>query len=158
MNVSGPFRDQAKLEKPDPKRSALMARVRQRGTAPEQVVALLLRGLGFAYRRHVRLLAGAPDFSNRKRKWALYVQGCFWHHHTACARATVPKANEAFWREKFAANRRRDAKALRALRRAGFRVVVVWECETLAPAELSQRLARALPAINSVPRPQLPPP
>jgi DNA mismatch endonuclease (patch repair protein) len=142
---------------PDPKRSALMARVRQRGTEPEQVVASLLRRLGFGYRRHVRLLAGAPDFSNQKRKWAIFVQGCFWHHHTNCPRATVPKANEAFWREKFAANRRRDARALRALRRVGFRVVVIWECETREPAKLRERLERALGAAKR-PRPLRPPP
>jgi DNA mismatch endonuclease (patch repair protein) len=133
-----------KLEPPDPLRSALMARVRQRGTAPELVVAAVLRKLGFAYRRNVRALAGSPDFSNRKRQWAIYVQGCFWHHHTGCLRATVPKANEAFWRDKFTTNRRRDAKAIRTLRRERFRVVVVWECETREVERLAARLAKAL--------------
>ena len=133
-----------KLEPPDPKRSALMARVRQRGTTPELVVASVLRKLGFAYRRNVRALAGSPDFSNRKREWAIYVQGCFWHHHTGCVRATAPKANEAFWRDKFTTNRRRDAKAIRTLRREGLRVVVVWECETREVERLTARLAKAL--------------
>ena len=133
-----------KLEPPDPKRSALMARVRQRGTTPELVVAAVLRKLGFAYRRNVRALTGSPDFSNRKRGWAIYVQGCFWHHHTGCVRATVPKANEAFWRDKFTTNRRRDAKAIRTLRRKSFRVVVVWECETREVEPLTARLAKAL--------------
>ena len=133
-----------KLQPPDPQRSALMARVRQRGTAPELVVASVLRKLGLAYRRNVRALAGSPDFSNRKREWAIYVQGCFWHHHTGCVRATVPKANEAFWRDKFTTNRRRDAKAIRSLRRAGLRVVIVWECETREVERLTARLAKAL--------------
>jgi DNA mismatch endonuclease (patch repair protein) len=133
-----------KLEPPDPLRSALMARVRQRGTAPELVVAAVLRKLGFTYRRNVRALAGSPDFSNRKREWAIYVQGCFWHHHTGCLRATVPKANEAFWRDKFTTNRRRDARAIRTLRREKFRVVVVWECETREVERLTARLAKAL--------------
>jgi DNA mismatch endonuclease (patch repair protein) len=133
-----------KLEPPDPQRSALMARVRQRGTTPELVVASVLRKLGLAYRLNVRALAGSPDFSNRKRGWTIYVQGCFWHHHTGCVRATVPKANEAFWRDKFTTNRRRDAKAIRTLRREGLRVVVVWECETRAVERLTARLAKAL--------------
>jgi len=133
-----------KLEPPDPRRSALMARVRQRGTTPELVVAAVLRKLGFAYRLNVRALVGSPDFSNRKRAWAIYVQGCFWHHHTGCVRATVPKANQAFWRDKFTTNRRRDAKAIRTLRREGFRVVVVWECETREIERLTARLAKAL--------------
>ena len=133
-----------KLQPPDPQRSALMARVRQRGTSPELVVAAVLRKLGFAYRLNVRALAGSPDFANRKRGWAIFVQGCFWHHHTGCMRATVPKANEAFWRDKFTTNRRRDAKSIRALRREKFRVVVVWECETRKVEQLTARLAKAL--------------
>lgn len=136
------YRGRMKVPKPDPKRSALMARVRQRGTAPELAIASLLRSLGFSYRRNVQGLAGSPDFSNRRRKWAIYVHGCFWHHHTGCKRATVPKANEAFWRDKFATNRRRDAKVIRSLRREGFRVVIVWECETLELPLLTRRLSK----------------
>ena len=130
-----------RVPKPDAKRSALMARVRQRGTAPELAVGSLLRSLGFAYRRNVRRLAGSPDFSNRRRKWAIYVHGCFWHRHTGCKHATAPKANAAFWRDKFAANRRRDAKAIRSLRREGFRVLIVWECETRHAEALKDRLS-----------------
>jgi DNA mismatch endonuclease (patch repair protein) len=131
-------------KKPDLKRSALMASVRQRGTAPELVVACALRRLGCAYRLNARTLTGSPDFSNRRRNWAIYVHGCFWHQHTGCRRATVPKANGAFWRDKFATNRRRDARAIRALRRAGFRVLIVWECETVDPDHLAERLSKIL--------------
>lgn len=130
----------------DPKRSALMARVRQRGTAAELVVGATLRSLGESYRLNVKALPGSPDFANRKRKWAVFVHGCFWHHHRGCKRATVPKTNEAFWRGKFADNRARDARALRALRSAGFRVVIVWECETVDPAVLGDRLSKVLEA------------
>ncbi len=70
----------------DPKRSALMARVRQRGTAAELMVGATLRASKTRYRLNVRSLRGSPDFSNRKRKWAIFVHGCFWHHHTACRR------------------------------------------------------------------------
>lgn len=128
----------------DPKRSALMSRVRQRGTAAELVVGTLLRSLGVSYRLNVKALPGSPDFANRKRRWAIFVHGCFWHHHRGCKRATVPKTNETFWREKFAANRARDAKAVRALRGAGFRVAIVWECETLDPPTLGDRLSKVL--------------
>lgn len=127
-----------------PERSALMRRVARRGTAPEKLVAAVLRALGLAYRLDVAGLPGRPDFANRRRRWALFVNGCFWHHHTGCRAATVPKANRAFWTEKFAANRRRDARAIRALRAAGFRVVLVWECETRRPEALRARLAAVL--------------
>lgn len=112
-----------------PERAALLARVKQKKTKPEETVARLLRDLGLAYRRNVRALSGSPDFANRSKGWAIFVNGCFWHHHTGCRRATVPKNNRAFWTEKFAANRRRDAAKIRALRALGLRVLVIWECE-----------------------------
>lgn len=134
-----------KAPKPDdPRRSALMARVRQRGTAPELAVAAILRSLGLAYRLNVRSLPGSPDFANKHRRWAIFVMGCYWHHHTACRSATVPKTNEVFWRGKFAANRLRDARAVRSLRTAGYRVLLVWECEVDEPDDLRRRLQRSL--------------
>jgi len=122
-----------------PERARLLGRVKQSRTEPEEVVAAILRDLGLAYRRNVRGLPGTPDFANRARRFAIFVNGCFWHRHTGCRRATVPKNNRDFWIAKFAANRKRDADRIRALRRMGFRVLIVWECR----AETSRdRLAR----------------
>ena len=129
------------LQKPDAARAALMGRVRQRDTRPEQAVALALRSLGIAYRKNVRSLPGSPDFANKSGKWAVFVHACFWHRHTGCRRATTPKANRDFWLAKFAANRTRDARAIRALRAMGFRVAVIWECRvTDAERRLSEML------------------
>jgi DNA mismatch endonuclease (patch repair protein) len=128
----------------DPRRSALMSRVRQRGTDAELAVASTLRRLGVTYRLNVTSLPGSPDFANRKIKLAAFVNGCFWHHHRACRRATIPKTNESFWREKFSANRARDARSIRALRREGFRVILIWECETEKESVLAERLQRLL--------------
>lgn len=130
----------------DPKRSALMARVRQRGTDAERAVGSALRSFGSSYRLNVRSLPGAPDYANKRRKWAVFVNGCFWHHHRGCKRATVPKANRDFWLDKFRTNRRRDARAVRALRGRGFRVVVVWECEASDPVALARKLLKILEA------------
>ena len=124
-----------------PERARLLGRVRQRRTAPEEAVAAALRALGLAYRRNVKSLPGSPDFANVRRRFAIFVNGCFWHRHTGCRRATVPKNNRDFWLDKFAANRRRDAAAVRALRAMGFRVLIVWECEL---ATVADRLARRL--------------
>lgn len=118
-----------------------MQRVRQRRTRPEDLVAAALREYGLHYRRNVKSLPGSPDFANRRRGWAIFVNGCFWHHHKGCPRGTIPRRNRAFWIDKFAANRRRDAAKVRALRRAGLRVIVVWECEALDPQRLARRLA-----------------
>jgi DNA mismatch endonuclease Vsr len=133
-----------KRAKPDPLRSALMARVRQSGTASELVVGASLRSLGASYRVNVRQLPGSPDFANRMKKWAVFVHGCFWHHHSGCKRATVPKTNKKFWRTKFVANRARDRKAISDLRRSGYRVAVVWECEVAHADLLRARLSQVL--------------
>jgi DNA mismatch endonuclease (patch repair protein) len=127
-------------------RSRLLGRVRQKKTAPEEEVARALRDLGLAYRRNVKTLPGSPDFANVRRRFAIFVNGCFWHAHTGCRKATTPKNNRAFWQAKFAANRARDAAAIRALRARGFRVMVIWECGLGGARErLARRLLGAMP-------------
>lgn len=134
-----------RAEKPiDPRRSEWMRRVARSGTPAEIRVGEALRELGAAYRRNVKSLPGSPDFANKTRKWVVFVNGCFWHHHTACRRATVPKTNVEFWLDKFGRNRHRDAKAIRQLRSLGFRVVVVWECKLADPAVLTSELSQIL--------------
>ena len=125
----------------DAARSALMARVRQQGTGPERAVAILLRSLGLSYRKNVRGLPGSPDFANKRKRWAVFVHGCFWHGHKGCRFATIPKRNRDFWLEKFARNRARDAGAVRELRRRGFKVSIVWGCEV---DEVGPRLSKVL--------------
>lgn len=124
----------------DPSRSELMRRVRQRGTKAENEVSGILRELGFGYRRNVRTLPGSPDFANKSERWAIFVNGCFWHRHRNCHRATLPQRNRGFWISKFDANCARDRAKSRALRRLGFRVVVVWECELERKSQLRGRL------------------
>jgi DNA mismatch endonuclease (patch repair protein) len=128
----------------DPATSARLARVRQRDTTPELAVRLAAYSLGHHFRIHNRDLPGSPDIANRTRKWAIFVHGCFWHRHHGCVRTTTPKRNRAFWVEKFEANRARDRRVRAALRRAGYRTVVVWECESENPARLRAKLERDL--------------
>jgi DNA mismatch endonuclease Vsr len=118
-----------KPARPDAVTSARMAGIRQKGTKIETMVAIVLRDLGLRYRKNVKQLPGSPDFANRSGRWAIFVNGCFWHHHTGCRRATVPKSNINFWTIKFRDNRRRDARAIRRLRHAGYHVVIIWECQ-----------------------------
>lgn len=123
-------------------RSALMRRVRQRGTPAERSIAKICRELGLRYRLNVKSLPGSPDLANKKERWAIFVHGCFWHRHRACSKATLPKHNAAFWQEKFITNRRRDAANVRALRSFGFRVAIFWECEVNDREGLRSRLQR----------------
>ncbi len=122
--------------------SARLALIRQKDTSAERAVRRLLHDLGLRFRVRNRDLPGAPDVANRSRRWALFIHGCFWHSHAGCYRATVPKRNRAFWVEKFMANRARDARVLRAVRRRGYRAMVVWECEIDQIQRLRRRLAR----------------
>ncbi|NML73052.1 DNA mismatch endonuclease Vsr [Rhizobium sp. S-51] len=117
-----------------------MRAIRREGTSAELVVGRLLYGLGQRYRKNVKSLPGSPDFANKSRKWAIFVNGCFWHRHTACTRATIPKSNQQFWLEKFAKNRKRDATAVLSIRRLGFCAIIVWECETADQERLKRRL------------------
>jgi DNA mismatch endonuclease (patch repair protein) len=113
-----------------PERRALMGRVRQMDTAAELAVGSALRRLGRRYRKNVRSLPGSPDFANKSAKWAIFVHGCFWHRHSDCRRTTTPRSNTKFWQDKFDRNVERDARNQVALCDAGFRVLIVWECQT----------------------------
>ena len=125
------------------KRRQIMASVPQRDTKPEMVVRQLAHRMGYRYRLHVRQLAGSPDLVFPRLKRVVFVHGCFWHRHR-CKRATTPATRRAFWAEKFEQNKARDRRNNRALRRAGWRVLVVWECWTRRPEWLKERLERFL--------------
>lgn len=128
----------------DPITSKRLGRVRQSGTRPERDVRALACTLGLRYRVRNRDLPGSPDLANRRYRWAILVHGCFWHAHHQCKKATLPKRNREFWAEKLSANKRRDSKALGALRLRGFKTLVIWECELRDPERVLQRL-RSLP-------------
>lgn len=106
-----------------------MRSVRRSRTAPEEAVAQILRDLGIRTRRNVKGLPGTPDFANKRRRFAIFVHGCFWHGHPLCHLAKVPKRNREFWVAKLAANRTRDAEKVSALETMGLQVVTVWQCE-----------------------------
>ena len=121
-------------------RSALMARVRGKDSAPELVVRRLLHAMGWRYRLHAGDVPGKPDIVVRGRRRAIFVHGCFWHRHEGCRRATMPATRVEFWTAKFAANVERDRRVFEALRLAGWNVLVVWECELKDREALAVRL------------------
>ena len=126
-------------------RSALMARVRSYGNATtESRLAGLLREHGLTgWRRNVKL-PGKPDFVWPNARVALFVHGCFWHGHN-CGRNLSPKTNKAFWAVKFEGNRSRDKRVRAALRRLGWKVITIWECElNRSPERCLRKIANAL--------------
>ena len=146
LDVRALARYNGPMTRPDlpttPERSALMSRVRQKGTSAELAVRKTLHGLGARYRTNVRYLPGSPDIANKSKRKALFVHGCFWHYHKGCPRGTVPKRNSAYWEEKLERNRERDRQKTEALSGLGYDILVVWECDLAHPERLERRLHR----------------
>ena len=126
------------------RRSELMGRIRGKGTKPELLVRGAAHRLGFRFRLHVRKLPGSPDLVFPRKKIALFVHGCFWHRHQGCRYCYVPKSNIQFWREKFKKNVLRDRRVRTGLEEMGWRVAIIWECETVNPDSLRKRLKELL--------------
>lgn len=124
-------------------RSDIMSRVRSKDTRPEMLVRRLIHGAGFRYRLHVRGLPGSPDLVFSGRKKVIFVHGCFWHSHPGCRHARIPKSRPDFWIAKLSTNRVRDERNVQALVDAGWKVMVLWECELRDP-ELMTRIREFL--------------
>jgi DNA mismatch endonuclease, patch repair protein len=127
-------------------RSNLMRKVRGKDTKPELIVRRLIHSMGFRYRLHVGNLPGHPDIVFTSKNRIVFVHGCFWHRHSAnsCRFARLPKSREEFWVPKLEANRLRDARNQRALRRLGWKILVVWECQLGNKEQLKNKLSRYL--------------
>jgi len=108
-----------------------MSRVRQKNTKPEILVRRLLHAAGLRYVLHSPALPGRPDLAFPKYRTALFVHGCFWHGH-GCRAGRTPSSNTDYWSPKIAQNRLRDARQSEELKAQGWRVLIVWECETKA--------------------------
>lgn len=129
-------------------RSRVMRAVKSANTTPELVVRRLVHAQGYRYRLHRRDLPGQPDLVFARLGRAVQVHGCFWHRHACEAGRSTPATRLDYWQAKFARNVARDRRSLRALRRRGWSVLVVWECQTRLSnrAALERRLARFLGA------------
>mgnify|MGYP002526587446 CR=1 FL=1 len=111
------------------KRSWNMSRIRSKNTKPELIVRKVLHNSGIRYRLHARNLPGKPDLSNKSKKFAIFVNGCFWHQHKGCKRASIPKSNTDYWIPKLEKNVNRLRENLETLDTMGYRTAIIWECE-----------------------------
>jgi len=127
-------------------RSQLMSRVGQKNTEPEMTVRSLLHALGFRFRIHRKDLAGCPDIVLRKYNLCIFVHGCFWHGHSGCQRSKLPSSNTEFWVSKIKINQERDVRSLNTLKAQGWRVGIIWECQTKKPELLLDAIYQHLPA------------
>ncbi len=124
-------------------RRFIMQSVKSFDTKPELAVRKLLTQLGYRYRLHNKSLPGKPDIVMPGLKTIFFVHGCFWHGHL-CKKGRLPKSNLAFWRPKIRANKLRDSAHLKALKKGGWRVRVIWECQLKKPEKLRQFVSKAM--------------
>ena len=126
-------------------RSYNMSQIRSGNTKPELLVRKFLHAQGFRYSLHggkptaAKALAGKPDIVLPKYKTIIFIHGCFWHGHTNCKYFVVPKTRTDWWLNKINTNKTNDTKAVKALKKEGWKVITVWECK-LKPAKVEKTL------------------
>jgi len=125
-------------------RSEVMRRVRAFDTEPEMAVRRFVHGLGFRYRLHRRELPGNPDLVFPKLRKIIFVHGCFWHGHHCRAGRNRPNSNTGYWIPKLDRNKSRDRRNRRKLKRLGWDVLVVWECQLKRSERVAGRIAKFL--------------
>jgi DNA mismatch endonuclease, patch repair protein len=125
-------------------RSRIMALVRSKNTKPEMVVRRLVYRLGYRHRLHRHDLPGTPDLVFPSHHAVIFISGCFWHRHKCPNGQRLPKSRKKWWREKLESNRKRDHTQQRKLRRMGWRVMVIWECQLKKPNIVERRIKRFL--------------
>lgn len=124
-------------------RSQMMRAVRSANTVPEMRVRRLAHRLGFRFRLHGRKLPGTPDLVFPRLRLVIFVHGCFWHQHDGCSKTTIPASNVDFWTAKLGKNQTRDERVRRHLEELGWKVEVIWECQT-KDRNLEERLKALL--------------
>lgn len=119
-----------------------MSRIRGKETKPEILIRKFLFSKGFRYRKNYKNLAGSPDIVLPKYKTAIFINGCFWHGHKNCRAAHLPATRTEYWIPKIKANIDRDKRNNRKLRKEGWKVITVWQCQIKNRAKMEQRMKR----------------
>src|SRR5712692_4559741 len=122
------------------RRSEIMSSIRSGNTQPEKAVRSVVHRMGYRFRLHVSTLPGKPDVVLPRHKKIILIHGCFWHGHVCCLKGRPPKSNLGFWVPKLAANRKRDRCVAAKLRRLGWKVLVIWQCQLRRAESLNAAL------------------
>ncbi len=113
-------------------RSYNMSQIKGKDTKPEMLVRRFLHANGFRYKLHDKTLPGKPDIVLPKFKTVIFVHGCFWHGHKGCKYFVVPKTRTEWWINKINKNKNNDTKAIKALKKDGWKTIHIWECDLKA--------------------------
>lgn len=125
-------------------RSERMALVRSTDTKPEMFVRRLIYSMNFRYRLHDRRLPGCPDLTFAKRRKAIFVHGCFWHRHDCPNGKRLPKTKLDFWLPKLDVNKKRDIENKNNLKKLGWSVMIIWECQLKNQSKLKRDIREFL--------------
>lgn len=106
-----------------------MANIRGKETKPEIIVRKFLFSKGFRFRKNVKKLPGTPDIVLPKYNTVIFIHGCFWHRHKNCKKAQLPETRKQFWEKKINGNVQRDQDNIRELKKVGWNVIVLWQCQ-----------------------------
>lgn len=121
-------------------RSQIMASIKSKNSTPEITVRKAVFKLGYRFRLHRSDLPGTPDLAFIGKQKVIFVHGCFWHCHPGCKRASTPKSNVEFWKNKLDRNVQRDLQAQKSLVAMGWSFLIVWECEIRDLKKLSKKI------------------
>jgi len=130
-------------------RSYNMSQIHSKDTKPEELVRKYLFSKGFRYRKNDARLPGKPDIVLPKYKTVIFINGCFWHKHEGCKYFVWPKNNAEFWKEKIEKNADRDDKNYKLLEKAGWNIIIIWECE-LKSRVVESSLNRIVVELNTI--------
>lgn len=125
-------------------RHRVMSHIRSKDTKPEMLVRRLLFAEGYRYRLHAADLPGTPDLVFRRRRVAVFVNGCFWHSHSCPNGTHKPATNAGFWEAKRSRTVERDGQAITELANRGWTAVTVWECDLRDLEAVADSLHRVL--------------
>ena len=131
-------------------RSFNMSQIKGKNTKPEMLVRRFLHANGFRYKLHDKTLPGKPDIVLPKYKTVIFIHGCFWHGHEGCKYYVVPKTKTEWWLNKINGNIVNDEKAIEALKKEGWKIITLWECElksnnfTVTLSKLQKKLLKSI--------------
>lgn len=121
-------------------RSFNMSQIRDKNTKPEIIVRSIVHRLGFRYGLHKSKLPGKPDLVLTRHRKIIFVNGCFWHMHNCKYGKVKPATNKNFWQTKRQGNVARDKRNIKQLKKLGWKVLVIWECQTKNPEKIIKRI------------------
>lgn len=125
-------------------RKLCMTKIKAKNTKPEIAVRKVLSRLGARYRLHNSKLVGKPDIVIAKVKKIIFINGCFWHQHKNCRKQAMPKANKKYWELKLQRNVEKQEQDIKLLRKQGWEVYKIWECQTNNEDKLTQKISKIL--------------